>query len=345
MIVNLLIFIFVLAALILVHEFGHFLAAKAFGMRVDEFGIGFPPRIAGVRKWGTLFSVNWVPLGGFVKIAGEDGESGEAPSGGSANDTFWAKPIWKRIVVLAAGVAMNFLLGWLLLTLVYATGTPQRVIVSEVSSGSPAAAAGFQQGDLLEGFSTPQSFVQYVDQHKGQETSFVIVRAGQEKTLTATPRQNPPADEGALGIALAGGGAPGESVLTAAWDALVSASQMFVLIYVMLFKIIGQLFGGTNVLQYVSGPVGIYQATADATDIGWAYLLNLVALISINLAALNIFPFPALDGGRVVFLLYEKVRGKPASAKIQEIVNTVGFALLIALLVFVSFKDVLRLVH
>lgn len=343
MILNLLIFIFVLAVLILVHEFGHFLAAKAFGMRVDEFGIGFPPRIGGVRKWGTLFSINWVPLGGFVKIAGEDGA--EPSANAPAQDTFWAKPIWKRIVVLAAGVAMNFLLGWFLLTLVYTAGTPQRVIVSEVSSGSPAAAAGFEQGDLLKGFATPQSFVQYVDEHKGQETSFSIVRAGQEKTLTATPRQNPPQGQGSLGIALAGGGAAGESVFVAMRDALVSAGEMFALIYVMLFKIIGQLFGGANVLQYVSGPVGIYQATADATGIGWAYLLNLVALISINLAALNIFPFPALDGGRVVFLLYEKVRGKPASAKIQEVVNTIGFALLIALLVFVSFKDVLRLIH
>ncbi len=342
MIVNLLIFVLVLAVLILIHEFGHFLAAKACGMRVDEFGIGFPPRITGVRKWGTLFSVNWVPLGGFVKIAGEDG--GGYVDDQSAHDTFWSKPIWQRILVLAAGVAMNFLLGWLLLSMVYAVGTPQRVIVSDVSPNSPAAAAGFMQGDLLKGFATPQSFIDYVDAHKGQVTSFTIVRAGQEKILTAIPRQNPPAGEGALGIALAGGGAPGEPVWKAMRDALVGAGEMFGIIYLMLFKIIGQAFGGTNVLQYVSGPVGIFQATADAAGIGWAYLLNLVALISINLAALNIFPFPALDGGRVVFLVYEKLRGKPASAKLQEIVNGVGFALLIALLAFVSFKDVIRLI-
>ncbi len=342
MIVNLFIFVLVLAVLILIHEFGHFLAAKACGMRVDEFGIGFPPRITGIRKWGTLFSINWVPLGGFVKIAGEDG--GAHAEGEPVRDTFWSKPIWQRVLVLAAGVAMNFLLGWILLSVVYAVGTPQRVIVSDVSSDSPAVVAGFEQGDLLKGFATPQAFVDYVDAHKGQETSFAIVRAGQEKTLVATPRQNPPAGEGALGVALAGGGASGEPLWMAMRDALVSAGQMFGLIYLMLFKIIGQAFGGANVLQYVSGPVGIFQATADAAGIGWAYLLNLVALISINLAALNIFPFPALDGGRVVFLIYEKLRGKPASTKVQEVVNTIGFALLIALLAFVSFKDVLRLV-
>ncbi|MFA6495172.1 MAG: M50 family metallopeptidase [Candidatus Paceibacterota bacterium] len=341
MVLNLFIFIVVLAVLILVHEFGHFLAAKAFGMRVDEFGIGFPPRATGIRRWGTLFSINWIPLGGFVKIAGEDGESRDEHE--RPHDTFWSKPIWQRILVLAAGVAMNFLLGWLLLSMVYTVGTPQRVIVTQTSPDSPAIAAGFEQGDLLKGFLTPESFVQYVDQHKGQETSFVIVRAGQERTLVATPRQNPPAGEGSLGIALAGGGAPGEPIWLAMWDALVTASQMFGLIYAMLFKIILQVFGGTNVLQYVSGPVGIFQATADAAGIGWAYLFNLIALISINLAALNIFPFPALDGGRVVFLLVEKIYGKPVNAKVQEVVNTVGFALLIALLIFVSFKDVVHL--
>jgi regulator of sigma E protease len=343
MIAHVFIFVVILAVLILVHECGHFLAAKACGMRVDEFGIGFPPRMTGVKKWGTFFSINWIPLGGFVKIAGEDG-GGDDGNGGSPHDTFWSKPIWQRIFVLTAGVAMNFLLGWLLLSVVYTVGTPQRVIVSDVAQNSPAIAAGFEPGDLLKGFATPESFIDYVNQHKGQETSFVIVRGGQEKTIVATPRQNPPAGQGSLGVALAGGGAAGESLWRAMGDALVSAGKMFGMIYIMLFKIIGQAFGGYNVLQNVSGPVGIFQATSDAAGIGFAYLLNLIALISINLAALNIFPFPALDGGRIVFLLIEKIFRAPVNVKVQEIVNTIGFVLLIALLVFVSFKDVMRLI-
>jgi len=351
---NVVLFVVILAVLILTHEFGHFVAARLFKMRVDEFGIGFPPRISGFKKWGTLFTINWIPLGGFVKIAGEDGDevsqekdqiSVISDNGGdNVKDTFWTKPIWQRIVVLLAGVIMNFVFGWLLLSIVFSVGTPHKVLITEVIADSPASQAGFRASDIVEGFSAIEDFTAYIQAHINQDTEFRVRRGGETVVLHATPKNNEE-NKGALGVGLVSGGSDPQPFFTAIKSALYSAGQMFAMIYVMLFKLIGQLFGGADVFQYMSGPVGIFQVTADAAGIGWIYVLNIIALISINLAALNVFPFPALDGGRIVFLILEKIKRKPISNSVQQIVNGVGFALLIGLLIFVSIRDVVRLIH
>jgi regulator of sigma E protease len=381
MILNIIIFIAVLALLVLVHEFGHFLAAKKFKMYVEEFGFGFPPKLKGWKKGETTWSINAIPLGGFVRIAGEDGEVGENDFITEEKVTakneiveiiespakeiiieekiteidkaaevprerfFSSKPVWQRAVVLISGVLMNFILGWLILVVVFLVGTKPVVIVSQVMSGSPAQTVGIKEGDKISGFSSVDALISYVDEHKGQEISLTLLHNGQEETVKVTPRADAPQGEGPLGVGLMAGGAEKESFFKAIADATKTAFGLFIMIYALLFKLIVSLFGGANVFKYVSGPVGIFEATSQAAGLGMAYLANLVALISLNLAALNIFPFPALDGGRVLFLIIEKIKGSPISVKIQQIVNGIGFALLLILLLATSVQDVVRLFH
>ncbi len=381
MILNIIIFIAVLALLVLVHEFGHFLAAKKFKMYVEEFGFGFPPKIKSWKKGETTWSINSIPLGGFVKIAGEDGEIGENDFVTEERVTaqneiveiidspgkeivieekvteidkayeipkerfFSSKPLWQRAVVLISGVLMNFIMGWLILVIVFLVGTKPVVVVSQVVNGSPAQIAGIKENDKISGFSSADALISYVDQNKGKEISLTLLHNGQEETIKVTPRVNVPSGEGPLGIGLITGGAEKESFFNAVADATKAAFGLFVMIYVLLFKLIASIFGGANVFKYVSGPVGIFEATSQAAGLGMAYLANLIALISLNLAALNIFPFPALDGGRVLFLIIEKIKGSPISVKVQQIANGIGFALLLALLLAASVQDVVRLFH
>jgi len=345
MITNILIFIGVLAVVVLVHEWGHFFAARKFGMFVKEFGFGFPPRLWGKKKGETMWSVNAIPLGGFVHIAGEDGETlGQDQKNAIPPHRFFsAKPAWQRAIVLAAGVTMNFLLGWLLFSIVFAVGATGSVVVSSVGQGTPADVAGLREGDVIEGFESLDAFLSYIADHKGREISLAVLQGGERHEIVLTPRQEVPEGEGPLGVGVVFGGFERMSVWDAVWGALLYSAQIFSLIFVLLFKLIASIFGGANILQNLSGPVGIYQATAQASGLGIVYLLNIVALISVNLAAINIFPFPALDGGRIVFLGLEKLKGSSISIRTQQIVNASGFFLMIALLIYITAQDVWRL--
>ncbi len=391
MITDLIIFIVVLAVLIIAHELGHFLAAKKFGIWVEEFGIGFPPRIFSYKKGETVWSVNAVLLGGFVKIAGEDaGEAhvphtqqheeepvvvvekvseavaiargGEysarevivekiyAPSGAALPDAvpphrlFFNKPLWQRAVVLCAGVVMNFLVGWVILAGVFLVGSERMVVVADIAPGSPAQTAGIVSGDIIRGdFAGTDDFVAFINAQRGKEVALGIEHDGQRRSVTVVPRRDPPEGEGALGVTVVQGGFDRMSLPQALWESLVYSAKLFSFIFAMLFKLIASIFGGENLLAYVSGPVGIFEATSRASGLGIVFLANLVAIISLNLAALNIFPFPALDGGRLVFLGIEKIKGSPVSAKAQRIVNAVGLALLVVFLVYVTAQDIGKL--
>jgi len=340
MILNIVLAIVLLGFLIFVHELGHFLAARKFGMAVEEFGIGFPPRLWGKKKGDTLYSINLIPLGGFVKIAGEDGGKSSQNESGYAGKFFSDKKIWQRTVVLSAGVIMNFLVGWLLLIPVMGLGSPHQIVVTQVAPDSPAAVAGFAEGDVLEGFESADDFVLFIDAHKGEMTTFEVYQNGDVKELTVTPRINPPEGEGALGIGFVSGGLEAVPWYEAIWNALVRAGEMFLFIFILLFRLIASIFDGSRLFTQVSGPVGIYNATTQAAGLGWVYLANLMALISLNLAALNIFPFPALDGGRIVFLGIEKIFKKPVSEAVQQWVNGGAFILLLVLMVLVTVQDI-----
>lgn len=374
MLIDILIFIAVLVVLVLVHEFGHFAAAKKFNMYVEEFGFGFPPRLFSWKKNETVWSVNAVPLGGFVKIAGEDGNNGEKDGGGVAilketvvrenedvhqerevvmvaddisdippHRFFSSKPIWQRAAVLFAGVVMNFLLGWLMLSGVMMIGAERSLIISQVSSDSPAKIAGIREGDKIIGFSEMDGFISYVNSKKGEEITLTIERGSERKEISLTPRIETPEGQGALGVLLLLGGAEKKSFLESISSGFSASVEVFSLIYVALFKLVASIFSGERLLSQISGPVGIFQATATASQLGIVYLLNFIGFISLNLAAINIFPFPALDGGRIVFLVLEKIKGSPVSVRVQQVVNGIGFALILLLILVVSVKDVSRL--
>lgn len=379
MMLDVIIFIAVLAVLVLAHEFGHFFAAKKFKMHIEEFGFGFPPRLKSWKKGETIWSLNSIPLGGFVKINGEDGEIGkndfvteekvvsqeeivevvETPTQEMIVEEkittidkaaevprerfFSSKPIWQRIAVLVSGVLMNFILGWVILVAVFTFGTKPVVVISQVFKNSPAYSAGIKEGDKIIGFSSMDSFISYVNENKGKEINLSVKNGQQTKEIKVIPRTDIPQGEGPLGVGLSAGGVEKEPFFKAVWNATKTAGMIFAMIFVTLFRLIASIFGGPNLFRYISGPVGIFQATSQAAGLGIGYLANLVAFISINLAAINIFPFPALDGGRILFLIAEKVKGSPVSTKVQRMVNAAGFILLIILILAVSVQDISRI--
>ncbi len=349
-----------LSLLILGHEAGHFFAAKLFGLKVDEFGFGFPPRIGAKKIGDTEYSFNWLPFGGFVKISGERGEfamleeeSGIAnrvsPIGKENPDTrypipdtrlFFAQPTWKKSLILLAGVIMNFIFGWLFISAAFMIGTPQALVVGGVEAGSPAAAVGIATGDVIKNFKDSQDFIAFVDAHKGEPTQFELLRDGKEVDVTATPRTQVGPNEGALGVSLADAGYPREGFFPAIRDGFTNASQLLWLTVGAFYDLIKSLIVHGSLLAGVVGPVGIFGVAEQTGNIGLVYLLQFLGVISINLTVVNLIPFPALDGGRFLMTIVEKIKGSPMSEKIEGWVNGVGFALLILLMVLLTVRDV-----
>ncbi len=317
-----------LVLLILVHELGHFATAKMFGMYVEEFGIGFPPRLFSKKRGETRYSLNLVPLGGFVKLHGE--------LDGSSARSFMREKAWRRAVVLVAGVAMNFVAGSLIFSAVLWAGVPPAVFISEVAAGSPAELAGLKQGDIVDGFTDPNAFMAYIGRHKGERISFSVTRAGVLEKVSIVPRAHPPKGEGALGVGLVGGGA----LSAGFWDGLRGG-------FVMACGTVWSVVLGLGALFYepqaIVGPIGIFRVAAGAGAIGYAYVLQLLGVISLNLAVLNLLPIPALDGGRLLFIVIEKIRRKQFSPQFEARANGISFILLILLVAAVTVKDVAAL--
>jgi regulator of sigma E protease len=359
MVLTVIVFIIVLSVLIFVHELGHFITAKRAGMKVEEFGFGFPPRIWGTKKGGTNYSINWIPFGGFVKILGEDGEK--------RNDSrsFSSKSAWKRVIVLAAGVVMNILLAFILLVFVNAVGlrvgfsdndmpnNAKNIMVQivEVVDGSPAQKAGLNVLDQIKGITvngTETAITQVgqvqsiVSSNEGKNIVVDIQRGNQQIAVNITPRENPPAGQGAIGISLAMTGVIKYPWYRAIYQGGSDTWEIFKETAIGYATIIKNVFTTGRPGVQLSGPVGIAVITGQAERLGFAYLLQFMALISINLAVLNFIPFPALDGGRVLFIIIEKLKGSPIPRHVEMAVNTFGFALLILLMIYVTTKDILR---
>ena len=338
-----LIIIAFLSLLILVHELGHFLLAKKFGLFVGEFGLGLPPRAWGKKIGETVYSINWLPFGGYVKIAGEDGED-EVDKGIPKERMFGNIAPWKRFLILIGGVGMNFLFGWMLLSIVFMIGAEAGLFISQVQEGGPASVAGLQANDRLVDFTRSDDFVAFTKGHAGEAVAVRIERAGEELTVQMTPRKDPPAGQGPLGVVL------GESFgreQQGVWGAVKGGFVESIAIVEGTFKGIAGLVGsalvGRGSLENVAGPIGIVKVTIDASEAGFIYVLSLMALISVNLAAFNILPFPALDGGRVLFLVIEKLKGSPLPKKFEQYANGIGLLLLLGLIMVVSVKDILRI--
>lgn len=371
------IFIFVLGVLVFVHELGHFLVARRNGIKAEEFGFGFPPRLGGVYfdddkgKWkliwgnkksrssNTVYSLNWIPLGGFVRIKGEDG-------GKKADeDSFASKSAWTRVKVLAAGVTMNFILAWFLISVALMIGSPQpvedglssgqdtKIQISQVLPGTPAEEMGLLPGDEivayrsgvsaeLNNFESIENIQQVISEHEGEIIVLVVRRGNESLELSGTPRIDPGEDRGPLGISLLETAIKRFPLHLAIWEGLVTTLDLIVLILVTLYEIIKNLVIGQAVSVDVAGPVGIAFLTQQVTALGLVYLLQFTAILSINLGIINAFPIPALDGGRILFILIEKVKGAPVSQKVEQWFHAVGFILLILLMVWVTIRDFIR---
>ncbi|MFA6285360.1 MAG: RIP metalloprotease RseP [Parcubacteria group bacterium] len=372
-----LIFIIILGLLVFVHELGHFLVARRNGVFAEEFGFGFPPRIFGLYKdkngkrkivWGskdvesedTIYSANWIPLGGFVKIRGEDGEENKDPK------SFASKKPFTRVRILAAGVAMNIILAAVLLSIGYFVGIPQavedtaagtlkdeKIQIIETIPGTPAEQMGIKIGDQvvgavgdnnqIAGFSTIEDVQGYINANKGREISLEIRRGAETVKVTGIPRTDFPASEGSLGISLVKTAQVSYPLLESIWRGVRSTFDLAGMIIVAFGSLLWKLITGHSVGMDVSGPVGIAVLTGQVAKLGFIYILQFAAVLSVNLAIINILPIPALDGGRILFILIEKIKGNPVSQKIEARAHNIGFALLITLMVVVTFRDVARL--
>jgi len=338
-------FLGVLAVLIIAHELGHFTTAKAFRIRVDEFGLGFPPRLLSVKRGETRYSLNAIPLGGFVKMAGE--EDPKVPR------SLASKGIGTRLLVLSAGSIMNALLPLLLFSIAFmiphnlAVG---QVLVEEVALGSPAAIAGIQAGDItLEVNGNPVrntgDLYRYIQLNLGRETTILVEHSdATTEEVQVIPRWRPPQGQGAIGIAIS---MPNPTVVSQhypLWEAIPIGAVEYIETFVLFKNGILGMFTGVTPVE-IAGPVGIAQMTGEMAKAGVSPLLEFAAFLSINLAIINIFPLPALDGGRIAFVLLEWIRrGRRISPKTEGKVHLVGFAMLMAAFLLITYQDIIRII-
>lgn len=386
---TLIIFIAVLAVLVLSHEWGHFIAARKNGIKVDEFGFGFPPRICGIqrlvktdsigtilyKRWkivwggkdpeyseeekqytpGTLYSINLIPLGGFVKIKGEDAVSNEA----NDPDSFANKKAWQKALVLTAGVGMNIIVAAVFIIIGYIVGFPQniselknvedvsgrRIEILQVLPEKPAEAAGLKSGDeIIEVGSIKQprfnEFQTYVDTHRNEAISLTVKRGEELITKTIQPIVYEDTQKAGIGVGIVEVGTVRYSWYKAIYKGIVTTFIYLKEIMVGFYLLIKGLFSGSGVGDAVSGPVGVAVMTGQIAKMGWVYLLQFMALLSLNLAVLNILPIPALDGGRLLFVIISKIIRRPVTPRYERLTHAIGFALLMLLVVVVTIKDV-----
>ncbi|MFA6428378.1 MAG: M50 family metallopeptidase [Candidatus Buchananbacteria bacterium] len=376
MILTIITFLIILSILVLVHEFGHFSLARLFGVKVDEFGLGLPPRAIGWQKRvlpltglqkvdntittnenpHTIFSLNWLPLGGFVKIKGEQGEA--------ANDTdsFASKPLWQRGIILAAGVTLNFLFTIFLFSIGYLIGLPQviendlpgaiitnnKIQITEVLKDSPAQQANLAVGDIILAInnSHPQTVTevqQLIATQSGQKVTLEIKRGEALITSEVTPNYLPELTKVGLGVSLMRSGTVSYQPFLALWHGLLTTIDLLMQIISGLFNLLFNLLTWQKVGVDIVGPVGIAVLTGSMVKLGWVYVLQFTAILSLTLAVMNFLPLPALDGGRFLFLVIAKIRGKSVDQKLENFIHNLGFILLLGLILIVTCKDLYHL--
>jgi len=362
-------FIGILVVLVLVHELGHFLVAKRAGITVEEFGIGFPPRIGSVTWRGTRYSLNWIPLGGFVRMLGEDGnveirrlrEKGltEAEIDQAMEGAFNRRPVWVRVTVLLAGVAMNFLLAAALFAVVFSLPTPifyGPLTVTEVQEGSPAEGR-LQVDDVIVGadgqtFELAGDLTEHIAERGGTEVTLNVERDGEPIEVAVIPRtpEQLTSGDGPVGFGFEAAREVEEPPLArdpleAAWRGTEAAATLAYQIPGGLADAVGGLLGlNPDAAGDARGPIGIAQATGDVLESPFRNQLFFVGLLSINLAVLNVLPFPPLDGGRIFVVLLEAMRRRKLPAEREALIYLAGFAVLIALVILISIQDIQRLI-
>lgn len=375
---NILLFIIILFVLVMVHEFGHFYSAKKFGIRVDEFGFGFPPKIISKKIGETEYSLNALPFGGFVKIYGETPSESENEKTGQktidpdAERSLVNKPKWKQAVVLSAGIFANFVLAWILLSAGFMFGLPTSagnvpdrnnlsetyLTVISVVPNSPAEKAGLHSGDKIISLKkaevdqkekltnlNPDILKSFVKTNIGVplEIEYMRGKGPQTEIVKIIPDEGDSSRSPGVGIAMDEIGILKLSFFKALWEGLKLDASITISTFVGLYNLIKNAIIGQGSLNEVTGPVGMVGIVGDAYRFGISYLVSFAALISINLAIINLIPFPALDGGRLFFLLIEKIKGSPIKPKFANFANMIGFSILILLMLLVTYHDILKL--
>jgi len=366
---NILIFFVILLILVVSHEFGHFIVAKKFGIRVDEFSFGFPPKLFGKKVGETTYNFNALPLGGYVKIFGENPDE-ESISGPDSARSFVNKPRYIQALVLLAGVVMNFLVAWLLLSIGFMSGLPtsvsavpkgaivqnQALTITSVIVNSPAEIGGLKTGDKILSLETKtdstkllssniiaENVQSFIKNHSDEEINISLVRGKENINVIVVPEINANSGVAMVGISMDTIGILKLPFYMAFWEGLKLSSELFIGTVVGFYNLIHDAFLGQADMATLTGPVGIVGVVGDAAKFGFIYLLSFTALISINLAVINLVPFPALDGGRLFFLLIEKIKGSRIKPKIANTMNMIGFVLLMVLMVLITYNDIVKL--
>ena len=359
---SILVFIIILGILILIHELGHFLAAKKNGVLVEEFGFGFPPRIFAKKIGETIYSLNLFPIGGFVKLYGEEyhelqkTSNLKPPTSNLQHRAFAFKKPWQKASIIVAGVLSNFILGWFVISFLFTQGVPtplNKVLIENVLTNSPAKQAGLRAKDYVvrldkDGksyiLSSPNDLTILTQKFLGQKISLLVEREGKKLSLELTPRKNPPKGQGPLGIVITSPFIEKKYPwYQAPFYGLIEAFNITQKIITELLKMLVQLISLQKPKVDVAGPIGIARFTGQAIKFGRNAVLELLALLSLNLAVINILPFPALDGGRFVFIVYEWITKKRVNQVLERNLNLIGFALLLTLAGLVTINDIIKI--
>jgi len=360
-------FFLILIILIIGHELGHFLTSRLFKVDVEEFGFGFPPRLAFIKKNDTIYSLNLIPLGGFVKIKGENGK---AEIGDKTN--FSNQKIWKRALIVVAGVTFNIVLSFVILSFLFSFGMPtlgdttdvdqlikngatiksKEIMVTEIAKSSPAE-QHLKLDDKIIGFGIPNSFMadiytikgfqSFVNMNKGKEILLKVERNNQISNVTLIPRILSPKGEGAVGIAYTGAILYTYPFGRNFIEAGKYISQTITAMFNSLGKAFVSIFNFKTASKEVAGPVGIANMTGKISRMGLPFFFAFMASLSINLAFMNLLPIPVLDGGKLFFLLLEKIKGSPLNRKIENYATIGGFVFLMSLVLIVTVKDIINL--
>jgi len=347
-----------LIGLIVLHELGHFVLAKKFGVKVEEFGIGIPPRIFGKKFGETIYSLNLLPIGAFVKLYGEEKEIRDPRS-------FSSKPIWQRVLIVLAGVLSFWIISTILFSIVLTLGTAiaiedeanhnlvnPKVQIVAIASGSPAEISGLKPGDTIKqltinnqqlSINKVKEVQEFTEVHKGEEIILTVQRGKEIFDVSLIPRVSPPEGEGAMGVALVRTALKSYPWYQAPIQGILATANLTIAIIKGWVKVISLTIQGLPSGAQLMGPVGIFSLFSQVSQLGIVYLLQFIAIISIYIALFNLLPIPALDGGKLLFLGIEAVRKKPVSPKTEQSITAIFFTLLIILMIWITIKDIARI--